>query len=104
MKRLLFIFMTLLAADAYCREISFGELRTLAASGKSLTVEESLELSGVVISIPKHENLADGVQVNFRSNSSTQNNRTAYMQSPDGKHGVKLVFQHFDPEGAKATR
>lgn len=104
MKRLLFIFMTLLAADAYCREISFEELRTLAASGKSLTVEESLELSGVVISIPKHENLADGVQVNFRSNSSTQNNRTAYMQSPDGKYGVKLVFQHFDPEGAKATR
>lgn len=104
MKRLILIFLILVAADAYCREISFEELRTLAAAGRSITIEEELEISGVVISIPKHENLADGVQINFRSNSSTQNNRTAYMQSPDGKSGVKLVFQHFDPEGAKATR
>ena len=104
MKRLLFIFLTLFTTDAFCREVSFEELHQLAAPGRSVVIEEELLVSGVVISIPKHENLADGVQINFRSNSSTQNNRTAYMQSPDGSLGVRLVFQHFDPEGQKAAR
>lgn len=104
MKRLLSIFIVFLGVNAHCREVSFEELRAMAGQGQTLAITETLELRGVVTSIPKHENLSDGVQVNFRSNSSTQNNRTAYMQSPDGSLGAKLVFQHFNPEGAKATR
>lgn len=61
-------------------------------------------LEGRVISAPAHPNLDDAVQVNHRSASMTQNNRTAYLQDPDGRCGVKLVFQHLDPEARKLKR
>ena len=105
MKRLTIIIVLLLAGIySHSKEVDIPALRSLVPVDGSVTITDDLEVCGVVISIPKHENLADGVQTNFRSNSSTQNNRTAYMQSPDGKSGAKLVFQHFEPEGQKATR
>lgn len=63
-------------------------------------------LEGVVISSPAHPNLDNTVQSNYRSVSYTQNNRTAYIQVQDGDswRGVKLVFQHLDPEARKLER
>ena len=66
----------------------------------------SIVLEGIVISSPAHPNLDDAVQTNYRSVSYTQNNRTAYMEVKDGDswRGVKLVFQHLDPEARKLER
>lgn len=63
-------------------------------------------LEGIVISSPAHPNLDDAVQTNYRSVSYTQNNRTAYIEVRDGDfwRGVKLVFQHLDPEARKLER
>ncbi|MBO7071673.1 MAG: hypothetical protein J6W09_10330 [Bacteroidales bacterium] len=63
-------------------------------------------LEGIVISSPAHPNLDDAVQSNYRSVSFTQNGRTAYIEVQDGDRwrGVKLVFQHLDPEARKLER
>lgn len=63
-------------------------------------------LEGIVISSPAHPNLDDAVQSNYRSVSYTQNNRTAYIEVQEGDswRGVKLVFQHLDPEARKLER
>ncbi|MBP5636026.1 MAG: hypothetical protein J6X25_00715 [Bacteroidales bacterium] len=63
-------------------------------------------LEGIVISSPAHPNLDDTVQSNYRSVSYTQNNRTAYIEVQEGDswRGVKLVFQHLDPEAKKLER
>ena len=63
-------------------------------------------LEGIVISSPAHPNLDDTVQSNYRSVSYTQNNRTAYVEVQEGGvyYGVKLVFQHLDPEARKLER
>lgn len=63
-------------------------------------------LEGIVISSPAHPNLDDTVQSNYRSVSYTMNNRTAYLQVREGDEwrGVKLVFQHLDPEARKLER
>lgn len=64
-------------------------------------------LEGIVISSPAHPNLDDAVQSNYRSVSYTQNSRTAYIEVLDegGEwHGVKLLFQHLDPEARKLER
>ena len=67
-------------------------------------VTDDVVLEGRIISAPAHPNLDDAVQVSVRSASMTQNNRTAYIQDADGSHGVKLVFQHLDPEARRMTR
>lgn len=66
----------------------------------------SVILEGIVISSPAHPNLDDAVQSNYRSVSYTQNNRTAYIEVQEGDswRGVKLVFQHLDPEARKLER
>ena len=63
-------------------------------------------LEGIVISSPAHPNLDDAVQSDYRSVSYTQNNRTAYIEVQEGDswRGVKLVFQHLDPEARKLER
>ncbi|MBO7071124.1 MAG: hypothetical protein J6W09_07515, partial [Bacteroidales bacterium] len=66
----------------------------------------SVILEGIVISSPAHPNLDDAVQSNYRSVSYTKNNRTAYIEVQEGDswRGVKLVFQHLDPEAGKLER
>lgn len=66
----------------------------------------SVILEGIVISSPAHPNLDDTVQSNYRSVSYTQNNRTAYVEVQEGGafYGIKLVFQHLDPEARKLER
>ena len=63
-------------------------------------------LEGIVISSPAHPNLDDAVQSNHSAVSFTQNNRTAYVEvEQDGQwRGVKLVFEHLDPEARKLER
>ena len=63
-------------------------------------------IEGIVISAPANPNLDLSVQTNYRTASATQNNRTAYIEvCEDGKwRGVKLVFQHLDPEARKLER
>ena len=63
-------------------------------------------LEGTVLSSPAHPNLDDAVQTDYRTASFTRNNRTAYLQVRDGEsiRGVKLVFQHLDPEARKLER
>ncbi|MBR1705801.1 MAG: hypothetical protein IJ721_03310 [Bacteroidales bacterium] len=68
------------------------------------TVLEETFVEGIVISAPAHPNLDQSVQTNYRTASATQNNRTAYIQTPDGARGLKLVFQHLDPEARKLER
>lgn len=77
---------------------------TLFAGGAE--VEKPQILEGIVISSPANPNLDDAVQTNYRSASATQNNRTAYLEvkSGDSYKGVKLVFQHLDPEARKLDR
>ena len=71
-----------------------------------LTLLISCILEGIVISSPAHPNLDDAVQSNYSSVSFTQNNRTAYIEvEEDGVwRGVKLIFQHLDPEARKLER
>lgn len=105
MKRLLlFVLLLCPLIQTAAREVSFAELRTMVRPGGELILSGELELEGVVISEPKHPNLAQGEQRTFRNNSSTQNDRTAYLESPAEGLGAKLVFQHFDPEAARALR
>lgn len=105
MRRLLLILSFLLPlTHLHSREVTFEQLRSMVAPGERLTVTEDVELTGLVTSEPGNENLEDGVQSNFRSSSHTQNNRTAYIQSPDGRFGARLAFQHYDPEAKKALR
>lgn len=80
--------------------VSVSGLRALSPG----PIGEDLVLEGRIISAPAHPNLEDALQVNHRSASMTQNGRTAYLQDADGRHGVKLVFRHLDPEARKMER
>lgn len=77
-------------------------------AGPSLLAPTGNLLEGIVLSSPAHPNLDDAVQSNYRSVSFTHNNRTAYLLVKNDKNelegGVKLVFQHLDPEARKLER
>lgn len=90
--------------NARAEQVSIEYLRTLVRPGTSMVLGEGMTLKARVISEPGHPNLSDGTQSTYRAASSTGNNRTAYAQSEDGAFGVKLIFQHYEPEGIKALR
>lgn len=94
MRKVLIIFLSLLAvhAMASARSLTFAELRAMAVTGESITMEEDLELTGIITSDVEHPNLYDGQQVSYRDNSTSMNNRTVYFQSHDAKYGVRLLF------------
>ena len=106
MRRTLLIFLLFLTAHlgVGAREISFAELRSMASAGESMIIAEELLLRGVVISDAEHPNLYDGQQVSYRDNSTSMNNRTVYLQSLDGKYGVRLLFRRQTSEVQKTSR
>ncbi len=106
MKRTAIIFAALCLAclSATARQVSLDTLRSMVRPGESLAVTDSLSVQVRVSSEPGHPNLADGYQMTWRSSTSRDNNRTAYVQSEDGTAGAKLVFMHYNPEGMKAAR
>lgn len=106
MKRQLFIilFLALGLCSMQAQQVTIEQLRSMVRPGGSVALQDGLTLQGRVISEPGHPNLANGYQSSYQSSTSRDNNRTAYIQSEDGNFGVRLYFEHYEPEGTKPLR
>lgn len=105
MKRLLsYMILLLTPAMLSAQTLEIGQLKEKAAGPEPVLVSDSLYLSALVVSSPGNENLADSRQISYRDASATMSNRTAYVESLDGKFGARLVFRHFNTEAKKAVR
>lgn len=74
-------------------EISWDEARALAGSG---VISEDKYVKGVIISDWHSKNMALNENTNYDTVDITTNDRTAYIESPDGSCGFKLVFKEAD--------
>ena len=72
-------------------QLSFEALRALA-SDKPVTISSDYTIEGYVVSDKDSGNAGDNVQSTSTTIDATVCQRTAYLESPDGKYGVMLVF------------
>lgn len=86
------------------QDVTLEQLRAMVGPGESVVLRDTLLLRARVTSEPGHVNLSDGFQNGYRSSTSRDNNRTAYIQDEYGNVGARLYFQHYDPEATKALR
>lgn len=67
-------------------------LRGMCAPGSSLVLEGPLTVTGVVVSDCSSKNMELNPNITYAKVDLSLNDRTAYVQSPDGSAGVRLVF------------
>ena len=104
MRFVLTISSLLVTAVLSAQPCDIASVKAMLRPGTQMRITDGLKLTAVVLTSPGNENLADGVQLTYRNCSHTENNRTVYVQSSDGKDGARLSFQHYDPEAKKAQR
>lgn len=67
-------------------------LRGMCAPGSTLVLEGPLTVSGVVVSDCRSKNMELNPNITYAKVDLSLSDRTAYIQSPDGSAGVRLVF------------
>lgn len=73
--------------------ISFAEARKLVADASEIqNIDKDIAIEGVILNDNTGENNAANPQINANNCDMTVNNRTAYIQSTDGKYGFALFF------------
>ncbi|MBQ7517052.1 MAG: BACON domain-containing protein [Bacteroidales bacterium] len=73
--------------------IDFEQMLGYAGQG---TVTDEVYVEGVVISDWHSKNMAFNPSINYDQVDVTQSRRTAYLQSPDGSKGVRLLYDNPD--------
>ena len=94
------------AADAAPEVFVDGHLNATEAmpgeTRRALTVTEDWVAEGIVVSDYRNENLDFHYQKLVIQPSSSPNSRCAYLESPDGRYGLRLNFIHSDDHKALA--
>lgn len=104
-RRLQIILLLCLAAVTLkAEQFSLDALRSMVKPGESKLLDGDYTVQLRVLTEAGHPNIANGYQSSYRSSTSRDNNRTAYAQSEDGTCGVRLYFQHYEPEAIKLKR
>ena len=67
-------------------------LREMCAPGSTLVLEGPLTVSGVVVCDCRSKNMELNPNITYAKVDLSLSDRTAYIQSPDGSAGVRLVF------------
>lgn len=67
-------------------------LRSICAPGDSARVQDDLVVSGIVVSDFRSENVALNPSVTAGTVDLSVNDKTVYLQEPDGSMGVRLMF------------
>lgn len=75
------------------RTVSFADVKALAGNG---TVEDDICVEGTVISDYRSANMELNPSVNYDEVDTSENGRTAYIQSADGREGLRLKFKSED--------
>ncbi|MBE6216121.1 MAG: hypothetical protein E7123_07840 [Bacteroidales bacterium] len=71
---------------------SFEELKGMAAGRESVVLPQGTVIEGVIVSDYRSHNMETPVQVSFKEVDPGLNFRTAYLQSLDGKSGLRIQF------------
>lgn len=77
---------------------SFEQVRAMVAED-TLTITESLVIEGVVVSDCDSPNMDMNYNITHEKINITDNMRTAYIQTPDGKFGFRLKFNAAEDNG-----
>ncbi len=72
-------------------EITFGELRDLAAGGR-VVINDAYTLEGFVVSDRNCGNAGDNIQTSYTTIDTTVCHKTVYMESLDARYGVAVEF------------
>ena len=67
-------------------------LRGMCAPGSTLVLEGPLTVTGVVVSDCSSKNMELNPNITYAKVDLSLNDRTAYVQSPDGSAGVRVIF------------
>lgn len=81
------------AEGRFGEAVSFDRLREYAGRG---VIEDDIYVEAVVVSDYRSMNMEENPSVNYDKVDVTENERTAYLQSPDGSKGVRIKFD--DPQ------
>lgn len=82
----------LVQANADIRRVTFGEVRAMIteAAGEKTINDPVIVLEGIVISDKDNPNMETNPNTASQKIDFTVNNRTAYIQSADGKYGFRI--------------
>lgn len=82
----------LVQANADIRRVTFGDVRAMIteAAGEKTIDDPVIVLEGIVISDKDNPNMETNPNTETRKIDFTVNNRTAYIQSADGKYGLRI--------------
>lgn len=79
--------------DEFGREITFAEARAMATE-QGAVIGEDLIIEGVVVSDSQSKNMEANPSVSFDKVDVSVNDRTAYLESLDGRYGFRLFFDN----------
>lgn len=86
------IFVILLLVTSVLRAAGIADVHKLCGRGQRVAIRTSLVVEGVVISDWRSPNAEQNPQLEYNLVDLTVNQRTVYVQSPDGSYGLRLVF------------
>lgn len=79
--------------DDFGKNISFADARGMATE-EGYAVSEDLTLEGWVISDYRSKNMELNPSINYDEVDTSVSDRTAYIESADGKYGFRLQFEN----------
>ncbi|MGL4293661.1 MAG: DUF5689 domain-containing protein [Bacteroidales bacterium] len=88
----LFVSQGVAGGTADTRVVSFDELRSLVqAPAGSVKIKDNISLEGIVISDAGNPNVAENPMLTNTTIDYNVNDKTAYLQSQDGRYGVAVL-------------
>lgn len=75
------------------RVVSFEDVRALATESGAV-VEDDINIKGWVVSDYRSKNMALNPNTNYNKVDTSVSDRTAYIESEDGKYGLRLEFEN----------
>ena len=92
MRRLAIFMMAVMVSVAAVQAQSIAALWNLCPKGGSVVLQSHVVADMVVVSDCDSPNMSPSLNVSVGTLESRWNRRTAFVQTPDGKVGLRLIF------------